>query len=454
MNLNFSLRLLVSVRAWHRFLLCSFLMMTYSNSYAVLELGDALELALSADPGIDEVLRNAEGLRSDAVAKSQLSDPVFLLGALNFPVDTFDFDQEPMTQLRVGVRQMFPQGNTLSLTEDKLMKKADSVRAGAQVRYLKVYREVRQIWLEVLYWIRAAEILDRDLQLFEQLLDVTQSLYSVGKVQQQDVLRAELELTRLQEKLIRTNRTEQKNRANLARWVGAEARHAEWPHDIPELQLTAFSETVYSKGNMPPEFGEIAAALRSHPVLVSLRKQVDEADLDLQLSEAKYKPAWGVEVGYGLRDGQNLDGSNRSDFFSAILTMSMPFFTRLRQDKSVEGSFYRKQARVYAVDEQVLEMTGMVEQLLEQLIQNEEQLALFDDELLAKSRLQAEAARNAYQSDTASFDEVMRAYLREQRDRLDYQRLLIGRQQLISDLQFYFPEVVPELSGRSGGGTQ
>ena len=454
MNHDFFLKFLVAIKAGRRYLLCGLLLTACSSSYGVLDLNDALDLALSDDPGVDEILQDAEGLRSDAVAQSQLSDPVFLLGALNFPVDTFDFDQEPMTQLLVGAKQMFPQGSTLSLTEEKLLKKADSIHARAQARYLRVTREVRRIWLEILYWIRARDILNQDIQLFDQLLDVTQSMYSVGKVQQKDVLRAELELSRLQEKLIRANRTEQKNRATLARWIGVEARQAEWPLDIPDLRLGVLAQTVYSNGTMPPEFGNVASALRNHPVLTSVRKQVDAADLDLQLSKEKYKPAWGVEVGYGFRDGQNPNGSNRSDFFSAKVTVSMPFFTRHRQDKSVESSIYRKQARIYAVDEQVLEMTGMVEQLLERLLQTDEQLALFDDELLSRSKLQVEAARNAYQSDAAGFDEVMRAYLREQKDRLDYQRLLIERQQLISDLQFYFPEAVPDLTERTGDRSQ
>lgn len=421
-------------------------LMVSGGAYAAFTLEKAQQLALSTDPGIGETLRNAEGLRSEAVAQGQLPDPVFLLGALNLPVDTFDFDQEPMTQLRFGIRQMFPQGNTLSLKKDRLMTRAGSLHDGAQTRYLQVRREVRRVWLEVLYWIRAKGILKQDRVLFQQLLDVTQSLYSVGKVQQQDVLRAELELARLHEKLIKADRSEQKSRAALARWVGHDARQAEWPNDIPELTTASLPLTGYQKGKMSNDVEDIAAILREHPLVEAMQKQVDEAEVELQIARAKYKPAWGVEVSYGLRDGENPDGTGRSDFFSAMVTMSMPFFTRLRQDKGVESSTYRVQARDYAVSDQVLELTGAVEQMIERLMQTEEQITLFRDELLAKSRRHAEAALTSYQSDTAGFDEVMRSYIREQKDRLDYQRLLIDRQQLKSELQFYFPATVPDLT--------
>ena len=55
--------------------------------------------------------------------------------------------------------------------------------------------------------------------------------------------------------------------------------------------------------------GDIAAILRKHPLVVAMQKQVDEAEVELQIAKAKYKPAWGVEVSYGLRDGENPDGT-------------------------------------------------------------------------------------------------------------------------------------------------
>ncbi len=415
------------------------------NVYGALTLGRAQDLAFSTDAGLEQVLQNAEGLRSEAVAQGQLPDPVLTLGALNLPVDTFDFDQEPMTQLRFGVRQMFPQGDTLSLKKDRLITRAGSLNDDAQTRYLQVRREVRRIWFDVLYSIKAVRILKQDKVLFEQLLDVTRSLYSVGNVEQQDVLRAELELARLHEKLIKAERLEQQHRAALARWVGWEARRADWPDQIPELQHTPPISARLDRKEVLQNSDDIANALRGHPVIAAMQKRVDEAELDLQLAKTKYKPAWGVEVSYGLRDGENLDGTGRSDFFSAMVTMSMPFFTRLRQDKGVESSTHRMQARSYAVSDRLLEMTGTVEQILERLIQTEERIALFRDELLAKSRHHAKAALTSYQSDTTDFDVLMRSYLREQRDRLDFQRLLIDRQQLLSELQFYFPTALPEL---------
>lgn len=76
-------------------------------SFAVLTIEQAEQIAARNDPGITQTLNRAKAIKSDAISQSQFPDPVVILGAQNLPTDTFKFDQEPMTQFRVGVRQMF-----------------------------------------------------------------------------------------------------------------------------------------------------------------------------------------------------------------------------------------------------------------------------------------------------------------------------------------------------------
>ena len=186
-------------------------------------------------------------------------------------------------------------------------------------------------------------------------------------------------------------------------------------------------------------------------MLLSLQRQVDVADRDIQISKQQYQPAWGVELNYGYRDGQNNDGSDRSDFVSAMVNVSMPLFTNSRQDKSVQGAVFRKEAQQNAYQDKLTEMVGDVQTITSRLGQAEERMALFNDQILDKARLQAESSLNAYQADAADFSEVMRAFISEQRDRLDYERLAVTRLQLISDLQFYFLTDTPELTLGSFG---
>ncbi len=81
-----------------------------------LSLADAERIALGADPGVARFRALADGLRERAVADAQLPDPKLKLGLMNFPTDTFDRTQEPMTQVQVGAVQAFPRGDSLALS--------------------------------------------------------------------------------------------------------------------------------------------------------------------------------------------------------------------------------------------------------------------------------------------------------------------------------------------------
>lgn len=429
---------------------------TWGN--ASLSIDNAQKLAISSDSGITQVLFRSQATQAEAYSQSQLPDPVLIVGAQNLPTDTFKFDQEPMTQFKVGIRQMFPQGETLSLKEKKLNTQASSLTYVAKTRYLTVTQKVRRLWLEVQYWELEKKILKKDKALFKQLLEVTHSLYSVGNVQQQDVLRAELELSRLKEKIIKADAQGEIQRAQLSRWIGVTASIERWPEALPIILLPINMPSQLASNNFENNARHIQQALfeqlRIHPMLVSLQGQIDVADNDIQISKQQYKPAWGVELNYGYRDGENNDGSERSDFVSAMVNVSLPLFSNSRQDKTVQSATYRKEAKKNAYQDKLTEMVGNVQILSRRLLQTEAQLTLFNEQILLKARLHAESSLNAYQVDAANFSDVMRAYIGEQRYRLDYERLVVTRLQLISDLQFYFSTGTPELGLGLNGDVQ
>lgn len=81
---------------------------TATAGQAQLDLVEAERLALAQDPLIGRFHSLEEASREQAVADGQLPDPKLRLGALNFPTDSFNRSQEPMTQLLVGLSQAFP----------------------------------------------------------------------------------------------------------------------------------------------------------------------------------------------------------------------------------------------------------------------------------------------------------------------------------------------------------
>ncbi|AZZ92737.1 TolC family protein [Hahella sp. KA22] len=394
-----------------------------------LTLSQAETLAVQRDADIARLQQLSLASEDMAVADGQLPDPSLSLGALNLPTDTFATDQEPMTQFRVGLGQKFPAGDTLALSRRRGEQNAVAQRWMAQDRAHQVRREVRLAWLESLYWKQAQDVYQQDEGLFQQLQEVTQSLYSVGRSKQQDVLRADLELSQLNDRLINVRQKEDEARARLARWVGPEAMSRELDAALPELNA--------------PHVGALESALLAHPAVKALDAEVDMSATNAALAQQSYKPSWGVDVGYAWRDGENMDGSARADFFSAAVSVQLPLFTGQRQDRRVSAAVRNQEASRSRRLEMLRMMDAEAQVAFSHWRQAQERGRLYVEQITPQALSQAESALSSYQSDTADFAEVMRAYLTVQKLRLEQLRIDIDGRAALARLDYFFAAESP-----------
>ena len=90
------------------------------SASAGLTLAEAVTIAQRNDPWMRGSEFRQQSVEAQAVAASTLPDPMLDLGFANLPTDTFDFDQEAMTQFKVGIVQTFPRGDSRALDEQRL----------------------------------------------------------------------------------------------------------------------------------------------------------------------------------------------------------------------------------------------------------------------------------------------------------------------------------------------
>lgn len=199
---------------------------------AGLSLEQAEALALRQDPLLLEVESRRTAMEEMAVASEQLPDPMLRMGFMSLPTDTWNFGQEPMTQAVIGVTQKFPRGNTRALRAEQIVEQAGALDETLQDQRLRIALAVREDYLEVLKQLKLAEINVEAIQAFSDLADITQDYYATGRVQQQDVLRAAVELAKVQDRATRIAQEEDRARARLETWIGPDAwleLESEWP---------------------------------------------------------------------------------------------------------------------------------------------------------------------------------------------------------------------------------
>ncbi|HBO96387.1 MAG TPA: transporter, partial [Gammaproteobacteria bacterium] len=190
-----------------------------------LTLEAAIAQAIASDPWLNGSRYREDALTSESISASTLPDPKVSLMAANFPTDSFDINQEPMTQLTVGVSQMFPRGDSLALTSRQKQELAAQEPLLRQDRQDKVTATVTQLWLEAYRAQESIRLIEQDRALFEHLVDATKASYSsaLGRARQQDIIRAQLELTRLDDRLTALRQQLDSAQQRLSEWIGGQA---------------------------------------------------------------------------------------------------------------------------------------------------------------------------------------------------------------------------------------
>lgn len=370
---------------------------------------DAERLALMNEPGAQALQLKASALASEAIAAEQLPDPQLQVSLDNLPTDGFKFDQEPMTQFKLALSQQIPASGALQAQSGIRKEQSQAARDQALDRQLQVLRQVREDWLELYYWQQAREVVSTSKSVFKQLLAVVNSLYKVGRKNQHDLLRAELELSRLDDRLIDIDDEISRQRARLSQWIGGDAYRG-IASQLPGWQLAS---------SIDPH------QLQQHPAVTALDRQIEERQQYIALAESGYRPNWGVNVSYGHRKG-DFTGRDLPDFFSAGVTVQLPLFTDKRQDQKYRASVDEHQAALSNRQQTILALRSQLDSYFSNARHLKQRFELFQQTILVQAGQQADSALKAYRSDAADFDEVMRSVLAELSAQLECQRLQIN----------------------------
>jgi len=381
---------------------------------SVLSLSEAEQLALKKDPGIKRFNALAQAMEERSVAVGQLPDPKLKLGLMNFPTDTFNRDQEPMTQIQVGYQQMFPRGKSLEIKSQQSLSAAKVQTQRAANRQRMIRQSVRLKWLEYYYWVQAGKVVSKNRKLFRQLVEVAEFHYGAGRRNQQDVVSAQLELSRLDDRLLDIKTRQEKIRAELGVLTGRPASSIGMPERLPvligDVSLPRMQET-----------------LETHPKILAAVAMVDRGRQGVSLAREAYKPTWGVGVTYGFRDGVNANGSDRADFLSVGVTFDLPVFRSKRQDRKLKASQFNLGASQQMRDQQYLDLRQSLERNHAIWLRLTERVGFYKKTLVPQARQNTEAALFAYQNNRADFPTVMKARITELNTELKSIRMHVNR---------------------------
>lgn len=388
-----------------------------------LTIGDVERVAIENDPLIVKFQAQASALMEETEAEGQLPDPQLLVNLMSLPTN-FDFAVEDMTQFQIGVRQELPKWGERPARQDRSRLMAEVNRVRAVARALEVLRGVRQAWMEVYFRASVLSLIKESTDLSAQLLQITQYQFRSGRGTQQDVSRAQLELSLMQDRAAEVTQELDAAVADLEKWTGAPVRQHTLSDDFPAVDPL-------------PNFSELDATIDAHPQVAMAKAELSVARQEVVIARTDYKPNVMVEGAYGIR------GGGRSGLLSAGVTVDLPLFASKRQDKRLNARGHEVNVASDAADNERRELRRVLESAYAKWSRLGGRQSFYESTVIPQAQQYSDAARRAYQSRVSDFSELVRARTNELETRIDALRIKVERIQSYFDLKYIAGEASP-----------
>ena len=383
----------------------------------------AVQIALERDALINVYQSRRDAYREQSIAEDTLPDPKIKLGVMNLPIDTFKQNQEPMTQVQLGIQQMLPRGNSLEIKSQRAISMSVVENARTENQRRKVTREVRETWLELYYWLNAEAVVNKNRKLFTELVSVTKQQYAAGRQKQQDVIRSELELGMLDDRELKIQTRIEITRAKLAKYIGDNFISIDLDKLLPEFNIMQYDDSWIEK----------------HPMMNMEQAMVKTNQKNVELAKQSYKPSWMLDLTYGQRENA-ANGTKRADFISAMVVFDLPLFTGDRQDKKVAASKHRLNSALNSREERKRELNRMWQSNLSKEKRLSQRIIKYKTLLVPKANENTNAALYSYQSGRGEFTSLVRAQIIELETQLRALRLDVDQKKEQAQLLYFVGE--------------
>lgn len=353
-----------------------------------LALSQVLSLAMERNPRLQAMRAGAEAAALRAPEASTLPDPTFQLGIMNFGLPDFNTDMPTSMVPSVQVMQMFPFPGKLSLMGDIAAFDRDMAGTAAEEMAWEVRGMAASMFFDLYALDRRLEVMGETLSLLADFQQVAKAMYVSGMGRQADVLRADVEVARMDGDIqaMRAMRITMAARLN-----GVLDLPAGTPVPVPVLGR--LSATVPAADTL------LAWARASRPFLAHGRLGVAQAESRIDLARREIWP----DITLGLTYGQRDLGMGTERMGSVMVGFSLPLHAGSRQYAMRDEAVAMQRMAEAELGSREAEVAAQVGELLAELDRARSLAALYRDEVIPEARATVESAFSSYRVGAVDF---------------------------------------------------
>lgn len=358
-------------------------------------LGDLLAEALRSSPEIAAAQKRYEASRQRPSQASSLPDPMLSPGynSNGAPWPGARLGTEPTSNIGVMLSQEIPFPGKRKLAGDMAVKEAEAEWQQYQQVQLNVVARLKQAYYRRSFAFAAVDVIDRNLELLRKFLRITEARYSVGKAAQQDVFKAQTQISILETKRVQLEREKRAREAEIISLVNRPPGSSLGrPTEMRPIPVPVKLEELY------------AAARENSPMLRRDEKMIQRAEVAVNIARKEYYPDFTLNGGY-----YNMGRMPDMYMFRADFKIPLYFFRKQRAAVTEQSQTLVQSRRAYEATNQSLHFRIQDDYLMAQT--SEQLTRLYGQTVIPQASLALESSLSSYETGAIDFLTVLMNYI-------------------------------------------
>ena len=348
-----------------------------------------------------------------ALPETQLSVQQFSVGS---PRPFAGYSNSDFAYIGFGASQDLPYPGKRQLRANVAEHDADSIEAQTDSVRRTVVGNLKMVYFRLAYIQQTLGVLERSDALLNQVQEAAEARYRVGQGNQQDVLKAQLQHTKILQEIAHHHQEEGLLEAQIKQVLGR-----------PQESAEIVAETLTLRA-LPYAAAELLQRAREqNPDVHSKQASMRQQETQVELAQKNFRPDFNVQYTY------QHTGSQARDYYMATFGIRLP--NRGRQKAELAEAQENQERARQELDAESQRVLSEVQQQYVRAETSEERLKIYSDGLVPQSEATFQSALSAYQSNRQDFESLLSGFLDVLNLDLEYRSELVEHESALAELE-------------------
>ena len=378
----------------------------------------ANETAAKLDELVQEALHNNPDIRASLQRWESSKAVIPQVQTLPDPKVTLGYRTMPQHNVMYGLSQEIPFPGKLGLRGEIAARRSDRIEQDYLATQLAVVARLKEAFYNLHFVHDSIRILRQNKLLLQEFEQTANARYATGEAAQQDVLRAQTEISRLLARLAIQEQRRQSLHADINRLLN---RLPSDPIGIPEeIQFTPMRHSLVELNTLLDQ---------TSPLLQGQQRTVEQIGQVIALAKREYYPDFELSA-LGMRDPVM-----KTDGYQVMLNIKVPFYYATKQREGVNEAVAGREAVFQDLQALRQELLARIKDNVAQAERAEELIKLVGDAIIPQARFTLASAQASYAVGKVDFLTLLNSLLTLQENELEFHSEMVEYKKALARLE-------------------